>query len=170
MVLVTPCFQCGQTHLCHLTIRCNWPTKLNRVTLLTAIRNVKRAQRGCTARTTIISLDSLVCPPLYNLAFRINKNNVSISGSEAWGDESTQHAPLRSHSRLPQLLSISRIFSNYIWNTITHTTHASMYNNSLVSNTLNPPRGLSAFCWWPLGVLRLGSWAACLPGETNGAF
>lgn len=115
-------------------------------------------------------LVALLCAPLYNLAFRINKNNVSISGSEAWGDESTQHAPLRSHSRLPQLLSISRIFSNYIWNTITHTTHASMYSNSLVSNTLNPPQGLSAFCWWPFGVLRLGSWAACLPGETKCAF
>lgn len=110
---------------------------------------------------------TLLCAPLYNRAFRINKNNVSISGSEAWGDESTQHAPLRSHSRLPRLLSISRIFSNYIWNTITHTTQASMYSNCLVSNTLNPPRGLSAFCWWPFGVLRRGSWAACLPGATT---
>lgn len=108
-------------------------------------------------------LVTLLCAPLYNRAFRVNKNNVSISGSEAWGDESTQHALLRSHSRLPQLLSISRIFSNYIRNTITHTTHASMYSNSLVSNTLNPPRGLSAFCWWPFEARLLG----CLPSWGN---
>lgn len=62
---------------------------------------------------------TLLRAPPYYLAFHINKNNVSISGAEAWGDECTQHAPLRSHSRLPRLLSISRIFSNYIWNTIT---------------------------------------------------
>lgn len=70
---MTQCFQCGQTHLCHLTIHCNWPTESNRVTLLTAIKNVKRAQRGYVAKTAIISPQSLECP-VYELAFYINTN------------------------------------------------------------------------------------------------
>lgn len=70
---MTQCFQCGQTHLCHLTIHCNWPTKLKKVTLLTAVRNVKRAQRGYAAKTAIIFLNSLVWP-VCKFAFHVNKN------------------------------------------------------------------------------------------------
>lgn len=56
----------------------------------------------------------LVCVHLYNLAFCINRIHLPICGAEARGNGSTQHAPLRDHSRSPQLLSIRRIFSNYI--------------------------------------------------------
>lgn len=120
--------------------------------------------REDTQRRQPSFLSTLLCAPH---AFHINTNNVSISGAKAWGDESTQHAPLRSHSRFPQLLSISRIFSNYNWITITHTS----YSNSLLSNTLytyiKPPWGLSTFCWWPFSLLRLGSWVECYPQKTK---
>ena len=63
-----------------------------------------------------------VHPSLHpSLLYANNKIHLPVSPDETRGDASTQHAPLRGRSRLPQHLSVRRRFSNYNSHTITHT-------------------------------------------------
>lgn len=112
--------------------------------LLSEMSNVLR--EGTQQRPPLF-LSTLVCAPCTSLLSTSIKINVSISGAEARGGKGTQLALLSSHSRLPRLLSISRIFSNYIYTSQhPHTAAQTHYTHTR----------------------RLGSWVDCLLLETRG--